>query len=364
MRRSWLAIAIIGFLIIEIGSPVANAKAPDQPIICVDPGHQRYGNNGLEPTGPDAKEMKPKVSSGTRGVKTKKPEYVLSLEAALLIKDKLEKLGYQVVMTRETHDVNISNKERALMCNEVNADLAVRLHADGDSSAQTQGISLLTPAWSEHNKTFYSQSKEAAQSVLNEVLKTTGAASRGIVARSDLSGFNWSEVPTILVEMGFMTNSDEDEKLSNPDYLDRLAQGVVNGINVYGAVQVEGTEKAQQAHLYLPTPSRLYELLDGKMIRTAMSLTPQTVQASASWGNWHQVDTWVGSRWVYTGPTLIEIQRLDKELELSNYTAMYRSPLDEQPIGGLTPQKVRVKAQWQRWYMIETWQGDAWILQK
>ena len=48
--------------------------------------------------------------------------------------------------------------------------------------------------------------------------------------REDLTGFNWSEVPVILVEMGFLSNSEEDEKMSTDSYREKLAEGISNGI--------------------------------------------------------------------------------------------------------------------------------------
>ncbi|WP_163853364.1 N-acetylmuramoyl-L-alanine amidase [Paenibacillus elgii] len=363
IRRLGVIVVVTGLLLSAPIGQAASAEANNfnEPVVCLDPGHQLYGNNELEPVGPGAKEMKAKVTSGTRGVKTKKPEYVVTLEASLLMKAKLEALGYQVRMTRDTHEVDLSNKERADVCNQARADLAVRVHADGDGSPKTKGISLLYPAWSEWSQLIFAQSKEAAQDVLNEVLAATGAASRGIVPRSDLSGFNWSEVPTILVEMGFMTNPEEDEKLSDASYLDQLTQGVVNGINSFMATQTEGTEREQQGRIYLPETARLYESRNGKMIRTALSLTSQTVQTSAVWGNWRKVSTWAGDKWVDAGQMPIEVQKAERLLELTKDTAMYRSPLDKAPVGGLTPQKVQAHEQWNGWYSIDTWMGRVWI---
>jgi hypothetical protein len=111
-------------------------------------------------------------------------------------------------------------------------------------------------------------------------------------------------VPTVLIEMGFMTNPEEDEKLSDAVYLDSLVQGAVNGINLYLAVQAEETEA--EAAVYLPHNAQLYEFTDGKLIRTSSSLTPQTVQIVAKRGAWAKVDTWLGQRWIHVGPTPVE----------------------------------------------------------
>lgn len=203
-------------------------------LVMLDPGHQRHGNNAPESVGPDTRETKPKVSSGTVGVRTKKPEYVLNLEVSLLIKDELVRRGIEVAMTRESHEVDISNKQRADMANEAGAALAVRIHADGDSSPKSKGFSVLYPsASSAAVKPIAADSHEAAGFILEHLKAATDKAGRGLSARSDLSGFNWSKVPVVLVELGFMTNPEEDELMSEADYQKKLAQGIADGIEQF-----------------------------------------------------------------------------------------------------------------------------------
>lgn len=286
-------------LIITLFPVAAAAKPGNQQTVCVDPGHQRYGNSTLEPVAPGSREKKAKVSSGTRGVKTGKPEYELTLEASLLLKEKLESFGYRVVMTRESHDVDISNVERAQMCNAAEADLAVRLHADGSSSSKAQGISLLYPARTEDNGQVSDRSKEAAEIILRETVEAAGAVSRGTVPRSDLTGFHWSTVPSVLVEMGFMTNPDEDRRLSDPEYLAQLAEGMATGINLSLAVPTDAEPVPGEFAVELKELAQLYTLSDGKMVRTRYALSPQTVNASVKKDSWAKVETWVGSLWVY-----------------------------------------------------------------
>lgn len=211
------------------------AATPHQgKLVMLDPGHQRYGNNAPELVGPDTRETKPKVSSGTVGVRTKKPEYVLNLEVSLLIKDELVRRGIEVAMTRESHEVDISNKQRADMANEAGAALAVRIHADGDSSPKTKGFSVLYPSASAAAvKPIAAESHEAAGFILEHLKAATEMAGRGLSARSDLSGFNWSKVPVVLVELGFMTNPEEDELMSEAEYQKKLAQGIADGIEQF-----------------------------------------------------------------------------------------------------------------------------------
>ncbi|WP_282939086.1 N-acetylmuramoyl-L-alanine amidase [Paenibacillus sp. RC67] len=343
------------------GAKPVSAKTPNEQVVCLDPGHQLYGNNALEPASPDSNEMKAKVTSGTRGVKTKKPEYVLTLEASLQLKDKLEKLGYEVVMTRETHEVDISNIERAQKCNDVQADLAVRIHADGDNSPKAQGISVLYPASSKGNQAWVAQSKDAAGVILNEAIAATGAVSRGVVPRSDLTGFNWSTVPSVLIEMGFMTNPEEDQKLSDADYMNRLTNGITAGINQVLSSLADEPEVEGQSQVYLGANSQLFDFSNGKMIRTQVALSPQIVQLSAAKGSWGKVSTWIGDKWVYLGQEAFPVKLVDKQAMLSEDTPFYRSPSDTNSAGRLTAQNINVHAQWNDWYLIETWMGSMWI---
>jgi N-acetylmuramoyl-L-alanine amidase len=210
---------------------VSPTPKPKVPLICIDPGHQLKGNNELEPIGPNSTIKKPKVTSGTKGVSTKKTEYQLNLEVSLRLKDMLLAQGYRVLMTREKNEVSLSNKERAFMANNADADLFVRIHADGNDKASVNGISIQYPIENSSTKSIKAKpSKRAAEDMLKALLKETGANSRGIVPRSDLAGFNWSKVPSVLIEMGFMTNKKEDHLMSTKGYKEKLAKGMLNGI--------------------------------------------------------------------------------------------------------------------------------------
>ena len=198
-------------------------------VIGIDPGHQAKGNPEKEAVAPGSSEMKAKVSSGTAGVKTRIPEYQTDLEISLQLRDALEALGCTVYMTRETNDVDISNQERAIMMNELGADLVLRLHCDGNNDASVHGASMYvrkTGAMAE-------ESAAAAEILLECMAEATGAKKRGVFKRDSYTGLNWSEVPCILVEMGFMSNPEEDEKLNDPAYQALLVEGMAEGICRY-----------------------------------------------------------------------------------------------------------------------------------
>jgi N-acetylmuramoyl-L-alanine amidase len=203
-------------------------------IICIDPGHQQKANLAKEPIGPSSRVTKIKVSGGTRGVSTGKPEYVLTLEAANILGVLLERRGFKVVFTRKSSNVNISNRERAIIANQNNADLFIRIHADGSTNKNVKGLSVLTPAKSDpFTKAIFQDSLKSSQFIVSEVKKKKIIQVNGISFRDDMSGFNWSHVPTTLIEMGFMTNPMEDKSLSNRTYLTNLLSSVADGISDY-----------------------------------------------------------------------------------------------------------------------------------
>lgn len=197
--------------------------------IGIDPGHQAHGNREKEAVAPGSKEKKAKVSSGTSGVRTGISEYVTVLEISMKLRDALVAEGAEVYMTRESHDVDISNQERAKMMNDLGADLVLRIHCDGVDSRSVNGIGMFV------NKSYAisAESKRAAQCLLERMAEATGAKARGVTESDTYTGLNWSEVPCVLVECGFMSNPDEDERLNDPEYQQRLAEGMVEGIADY-----------------------------------------------------------------------------------------------------------------------------------
>lgn len=203
-------------------------------LVVIDPGHQSRANTEQEPVGPGARETKIKVTGGTSGVATGKPEYKLTLEASLLLGQMLESKGARVIYTRTTHDVNVSNRERAEIANQNNADLFVRIHADGSTDRSVKGLSVLTPANNDpYTKAIFEDSLKASQLIINETSKNSAVKVNGISYRGDMSGFNWSKVPCTLVELGFMTNPIEDKNLSDQVYLKQLITNVADGIMQY-----------------------------------------------------------------------------------------------------------------------------------
>lgn len=222
----------------ELGNTVhaasTAAKGKDKKIVAIDAGHQLKGNYKTEPIGPGATVYKAKVSSGTQGVYTKVPEYKLTLAVAKKVKKELINRGYEVVMIREKHNVNLSNKERAEIANKSGADIFIRIHADGSTNSSVSGASTLYPSKKnpyvpELSKSSYSLSKN----IVDSLCKSTKAKNRGAIARDDMSGINWSTIPVTIIEMGYMTNIKEDKLMKTAAYQTKLAKGICDGIDAY-----------------------------------------------------------------------------------------------------------------------------------
>lgn len=202
-------------------------------IVGIDPGHQIRGNSSTEPNGPGSSTYKAKVAGGTRGVSTGKPEYQLTLEVAQKLKKELWDRGYQVVMTRTKNEVNITNKERAILINESGADICVRIHADGAAGSARGATVLCSSASNRYVSKLYSESKQLSEALIRAYCKKTGLRSRGISYRDDLTGTNWSTVPTTLIELGFMTNSQEDRFMASDSGQKKMVKGMADGIDTY-----------------------------------------------------------------------------------------------------------------------------------
>lgn len=208
-------------------------KPLDGIVICIDPGHGIFEKSYNEPVGPGAKETKPAFVSGTSGA------YISEAQFNLFVAQKLNKIlsdnGAEVHMTRTGEKAELSNIERAEFANNLNCNVVIRIHADGASDTSAKGISMLVPALNDYlnDEEIISSSRRIGQIVLNSVIDETGAKNRGVIERYDMTGFNWTEVPVILIECGFMTNPEEDKLLASDSYQQKIAQGISKGIVEY-----------------------------------------------------------------------------------------------------------------------------------
>jgi len=224
-------LAPLAAVVVVALTAVAGAGAAARPVVVVDPGHDRLANAETEPIGPGSTIRKIKDGGGTGGVVTGIREADLVLDVSLRLARLLRAAGVDVVLTRtRTEGRSMGNIARARIANRVGAALFLRVHADGHPSSAVRGTHILVPAlrggWTDD---VYRPSRRAASLLLPELVRALGFPERGISEHSDFTGFNWADVPVVLVEMGFMTNPDEDRALARSAVRDRAALGLCRG---------------------------------------------------------------------------------------------------------------------------------------
>ncbi len=207
-------------------------------IIVIDAGHQLKGSSALEPNGPNSEIMKDEVIVGATGVSTGQTEYDLNLAVALLLRDELIRRGYSVVMIRETNNVHISNMARAEIANKYSAAAFVRIYANSWTDETMRGATTICQT--EHNPyptcaIHYTRSNRLSRFVLDEFCEQTGMSKMKMQESDDMTGTNWSEVPTTVLKMGFLSNRSEDRLMSTDFFRQEAAIGVANGLDAYFA---------------------------------------------------------------------------------------------------------------------------------
>ena len=203
-------------------------------VIVLDPGHSAVQKGESVPIGPGASEMKDGDAVGTSGAATGKMEYELNMEICQKLQSELENRGYKVILTHTDNETAINFYERAMVANRANADCFIRIHADGSASSADAGASAIcitsSNPWTADT---YGECRRLSGCVLSSYCKATGIEKRGIIEEDNMTGNNWSAVPTTLLEMGFMTNPDEDLLMTDPDFQWVMVQGIADGIDAF-----------------------------------------------------------------------------------------------------------------------------------
>jgi len=215
--------------LIDVGDEVLSIK-PLNRMIVLDPGHGPYVNQDTEPIAPGSTTMKRKYGVGAAGVETKQLERELNLTVAFMLRDLLEAAGYSVVLTRLDHVSISSNIDRVNLANELNADLMLRIHADSHHDQSLHGASMLVPGAVGYAVDHVDLSRHYGTIILNRLVDHVQMKHRGVITRTDQTGFNWAKVPIMTIEMGFLSNPDEDRLLAMPEYQEKLAYGLFLGI--------------------------------------------------------------------------------------------------------------------------------------
>lgn len=198
-------------------------------VICIDPGHQTKQMTDTEDLAPWDKTQKQKVSSGTAGKFTKNNEYEINLQVGLKVRDLLVNEGATVIMTRETNDVTLSNIDRAKIGNAANADIVLHIHCNGVDNETVSGIEMWVPGNGDNSAAYKELSaydKQLASELLDALCAATGAKKRNVNTSDKYTGLNWSTVPSVIIELGFMSNETEDKNLGDDTYQTKIANAI------------------------------------------------------------------------------------------------------------------------------------------
>ena len=202
--------------------------------IAIDPGQQKSQMTEEEPVGPGASATTAKMSYGATSTTTGKREYEWSLIFAKRLEAELIARGYEVVLTREDHDVKISNAERAQFVNASGAEMYLSIQADAASNLDAKGIYTQIPS---KNNAFvgnlYNDCRRLAKELQNNLIAETGTKDRGVQENDKVPAINYSEVPVAVLQLGFMSNAEEDANLWSESYQDKMIKAICDGIDTY-----------------------------------------------------------------------------------------------------------------------------------
>lgn len=157
-------------------------------------------------------------------------EKQLSLKTAKQVATKLEKLGYSTVLVRKS-DRFIELDERVNIANRYPGGLFVSIHFNSARNPLAEGIEIYYFERSKPSKRDI-ESKRLSSCILDAAIAKTRAGSRGVRLGAYRVIKN-TNIPSCLVEGGFITCPREARRLASSSYIDKLSSGIAAGIDTY-----------------------------------------------------------------------------------------------------------------------------------
>lgn len=197
--------------------------------VVIDPGHQAIPNNALEANSPTGGK-KQKSAIGAIGINTGVQEHALNLLVATECRSELLKQGHSVVLTRESHAVDLSNKDRALIANGCNATCFVQIHFNGHTDKNQHGLECYIREPANLDDVLFNKSVSLACILMRVLTTVTSLSKRWIAMRSDLTALNWAKVPSVLIELGFLTNEHDERLILSEDFCLKSGKAIASAI--------------------------------------------------------------------------------------------------------------------------------------
>lgn len=158
-------------------------------------------------------------------------EKALNLDMIERLNERFLMLGYDVILTR-SEDEYIKLLDRARISNTSEADIFLSIHFNSTTNSTSKGIEVLYA--SEKNVIIKSvEQVHLAKAIQKELIESTGSTNRGVKNRADLIVLNKTKNVAALCELGFLTNREDMENITNSSYLDTMADAIVRGVENY-----------------------------------------------------------------------------------------------------------------------------------
>ena len=203
-------------------------------IVVIDPANQAVVNAEQVEIGPNSEETKQGASTGNVGTILGTKESELNLTYAKLLKTELESRGYEVILTRETDEINLSNKARAEIANASSATTFVRIQMNFSENSSLSGVmAVCMPADSTFNGGLHNDSYRLATRLLEGVLEKTACINQGIYETDQMTAINWSQIPVALIKLGYLSNAEDEGKLVDASYQQEVVKGLADGLDAY-----------------------------------------------------------------------------------------------------------------------------------
>lgn len=183
--------------------------------ICLDAGHS-FGLNG------EGKDP------GAINTELNLKESYIAMELVFMLGKLLAKDDHDVIYTRINGSDSITLKKRCETANKADADIFISIHLNSCDNPKATGIETLR-----YNKSSQ-KSIALANSVQRKLIEYTGAKDRGVKERNDLYVLKRTNMPAILIEVGFISNNEEARKLSeDEEYRNSIVLAIADGIEAY-----------------------------------------------------------------------------------------------------------------------------------
>ena len=209
-------------------------------VIVLDPGHASQVPGTMEPVGPGSSEMKEADTVGTFGPSSGLHEYDLTMDVTQKLRAELEERGYEVKLTHHDTFNPISCIERAAVANDNKADAFIRIHANGSDNTEANGaMTICITEENPYHPELYSASVRLSEILLDTYCEQTGANREYVWETDTMTGNNWAEVPTSLIELGYMTNPDEDLQMNQDSYQKVMCKAIADALDKWFAQMPE-----------------------------------------------------------------------------------------------------------------------------